>query len=123
MLVDDWLRERAKIGDYATRLPRPSQGEGRIWFYRPGRVPGAAVQPSVQLNGRTVGKAKPGGFFYADRPAGDYEVECTTESTHECRITLAPQSTKYIRFNLMPGLFVGHVVPVEVNSQTALVQL
>jgi len=38
---------------------------GRIYFYRT-TVLGAAVQPSVRLNGEVVGKAVPNGFFYVD---------------------------------------------------------
>src|SRR5713101_2581176 len=86
-----------KFKDYAAKLPQPKQGDGRIWFYRPSKMFAVAVQPSVSLNGQKVGKAQPGGFFYADRPAGNYEVKCTTEWTHKCQLTLAPQSVKYVR--------------------------
>jgi len=112
-----------KFSDYANRLPRPKESDGRIWFYRPQRILGAAVQPPVVLNGRKIGTAQPGGFFYADRPAGNYEVECTTEWTHKCHLTLAPQSNRYVRLNMMPGLFVGHVVPIEADASDAVKEL
>jgi Protein of unknown function (DUF2846) len=105
--------------DYVKTLPSPKGSDGRVWFYRPQRIFGAAVQPSVALNGQKIGSARPGGFFYADRPAGNYEVECTTEWTHTCHLTLAPQSTRYVRLNVMPGLLVGHVVPIEDNAADA----
>lgn len=112
-----------KFKDYAAKLPQPKQGDGRIWFYRPSKVFGVAVQPSVSLNGQKVGKAQPGGFFYTDKPAGSYEVACTTEWTHKCQLTLAAQSVKYVRLDMMIGVFVGHVIPREVDPATALKQL
>jgi Protein of unknown function (DUF2846) len=112
-----------QFSDYAKRLPQPNQGDGRIWLYRPQRVLGAAIQPAVTLNGQKVGTAQPGGFFYADRPAGNYEVGCTTEWTHKCHLTLAPQSNRYVRLNMMPGLFVGHVVPIEADATDAAKEL
>jgi hypothetical protein len=42
-------------------------------------VLGAAVQRAVKLNGEVVGKAVPQGFFYVDRPPGDYTVTTATE--------------------------------------------
>src|SRR5881397_800732 len=81
-----------RFTDYAKRLPPPRQGDGRIWFYRPQKVFGAALQPTVYLNGQAVGTAKPGGFFHVDRPAGFYEVKCTTEWSDSTSFMLAPQS-------------------------------
>src|SRR5262249_27228219 len=112
------------FSDYSKRLPAPRPGEGRIWFYRPQKVLGSAVQPAVALNGQNVGTAKPGGFFYTDRPAGQYEVKCTTEWAHKCEVVLAPQMNKYVRLNMFPGLFVGHIVPREESDPaTALEEL
>jgi hypothetical protein len=113
----------AKFTDYAAKLPPPKQGDGRIWFFRPQKVLGAAVQPTVYLNGRAVGTAKPGGFFHVDRPAGQYEVKCKTEWSDSTTFTLAPQSTKYIRLLMVPGLLVGHVLPREDSPTDALEDL
>jgi hypothetical protein len=84
---------------------------------------GAAVQPTVYLNGQAVGTAKPGGFFHADRPAGHYQVTCKTEWSDSTSFTLAPQSTKYIRLIMVPGLLVGHVLPREDSPADALPDL
>ncbi len=51
----------------------PKPDEGRIFVYRTSAL-GAAVQPSVMLNGKDVGSAVPHGFFYVDRPGGSYEI-------------------------------------------------
>jgi len=111
-----------KFSEYAKTVPKVKQGEGRIWFYRPSGM-GAAIQPAVMLNEQKVGIAQPKGFFYVDRPAGAYEVKCKTEWSHKCNFTLAPQDTKYVRLNMMLGLFVGHVLPREVPEQVALKQM
>ena len=52
-----------KYSEYRCTVPAPSQGSGRIWFYRPSAV-GAAVQPAVKLDGQQVGNAVPHGFFH-----------------------------------------------------------
>ena len=113
----------AKFNDYAAKLPPPKLGDGRIWFYRPQKLLGAAIQPTVYLNREAVGTAKPGGFFHVDRPAGRYEVTCKTEWSDSTSFSLAPQSTKYIRLILVPGLLVGHVLPREESRSEALEDL
>jgi len=108
---------------YSQTAPAVSEGQGRIWFYRPSKGFGAAVQPAVMLNDQKVGKAQPGSFFYADRPPGQYEVKCTTEWTHQCQLTLDTNSVKYVRLGMMIGFFVGHVLPKEVDEATARKEL
>lgn len=91
-------------------LPPLAQDQGRIYFYRT-TVGGAAVQPSVKLNGQEIGTAAPEGFFYADRPPGNYTVETTTEVTRRLSLTLDPGAIRYVRLNMAMGFFVGHVWP------------
>lgn len=81
------------------------------------------MQPAVMLNDDKVGKAQPGCFFYADRPPGNYQVKCTTEWADKCQLSLETNSTKYVRLSMMIGLFVGHVIPKEVEETTALKEL
>jgi len=109
--------------EYANRLPPPMQGEGRIWFYRHSEFAGSGTQPSVLLNGEKIGKAQPGGYFYVDRPAGNYVVTCETEQINECRLVLAPQSTKYVRLNMGTGKWIPQIVPQEMSRATALKEL
>jgi Protein of unknown function (DUF2846) len=109
--------------EYAHRLPPPGQGEGRIWFYRQSRFVGGGIQPSVLLNGEKIGKARPGGYFYVDRPAGNYVITCETEQINECRLVLEPGSTKYVRLTMGVGVWIASIVPQEVSRMTALQEL
>ena len=59
----------------------------------------------------------------ADRPPGIYEVKCTTEWADKCQINLDTNSVKYVRLGMMIGLFVGHVIPKEVDETTARKEL
>jgi len=112
------------FSDYSKKLPPPKLGYGRICIYRPARYFGCAIQPSVAIDGSTIGDLKSGGFVHADRPAGDYTVECVdTPHPHGCHISLAPQSTKYVRVNIQPGVWVGEFVPEEASATTALSEL
>jgi hypothetical protein len=91
----------------AALAPAPHE-MGRIYFYRTSLL-GAAVQPAVRLNGETVGSAVPNGFFYADRPAGSYQVATETEVEKKLTFTLEPGQVRYVRLNISMGFFVGHV--------------
>src|SRR5580704_12503983 len=82
---------------YSATLPPPAPGQGRIWFYRPSKMVGEAVQPYVYLNGTTVGKAQPGCYFYVDRPPGIYQIKCTTEWSDSDNIYVATGDEKFIR--------------------------
>jgi len=98
-----------------TNLSPPAEGQGRIFIYRT-IVLGAAVQPSVKVNDTVVGSAVPRGFFYIDRPAGDYTISTATEVTRTLSLTLTPGQVRYVRLNIGMGFFVGHVWPELVDD-------
>jgi hypothetical protein len=50
-------------------------------------------------------------------------VKCTTEWADKCQLSLATNSTKYVRLGMMIGVFVGHVIPKEVEEATTLKEL
>jgi len=86
-------------------------GTGRIFFYRPGKFVGAGIQPQVYLNGEAVGQAKPGGFFFVDRPPGDYEVSLKTEAKKTLAFTLGADEKKYVRLTTGLGVIVYRLRP------------
>jgi Protein of unknown function (DUF2846) len=106
-----------KFGEVKSSFPPLAQENGRIYFYRT-TVLGAGVQPAVKLNGEKIGTAKPQGFFYADRRAGNYEVETSTEVKRRLSLTLDNSQIRYVRLNMAMGFFVGHVYPELVDDQT-----
>jgi len=93
-------------------------GEGRIYIYRTAHV-GAAVQPKVKVNDEAVGSAVPGGYFFIDRPAGNYQISTTTEVKRTLSLTLDPAQERYVRLNISFGFFVGHVWPELIDNQVA----
>ena len=111
------------FSEYAKRLPPPTQGEGRILFYRESRFFGSARHPDILLDGEKVGESKPGGYFYVDRPAGNHVVMCESPRINECRLVLEPGSTKYVRFIWATEAWIGSLVPQEVSRTTALKEL
>jgi hypothetical protein len=104
-----------KFADVAPTLTKVSPDSGRIYFYRTA-ISGAAVQPKVMVNGDVAGTAKPKGFFYVDKPAGNYEVVTTTEVARKLSLTLENGQTRYVRLNISMGFFVGHVYPELVDT-------
>jgi Protein of unknown function (DUF2846) len=101
--------------DVSSSFSAIASGNGRIFFYRTATM-GAALQPSVMLNGQKVGSAVPGGFFYVDRPPGDFEVATTTELKKTLTFHLDEAQTRYIRLSISLGLIVGHVYPELVED-------
>jgi Protein of unknown function (DUF2846) len=97
-----------KYGEIKASFPALAPDNGRIYFYRIAEL-GAAVQPDVKLNGEVVGTAKPEGFFYVDRPPGNYTVETSTEVKRQLSLELDKNQTRYVRLNISLGFFVGHV--------------
>lgn len=95
--------------------PLPAES-GRIYFYRSGSPFGAAVQPSVFLNGDKVGSAVPGGVFFEDVPPGNYEVTTETEVERKATFTLARGQTRYVRMEVGFGWLVGRIYPVLVDG-------
>jgi hypothetical protein len=96
-------------------------GQGRFYFYREGGLMGVALQPSVMIDGVSAGaRAKPGDYFYVDRPAGTYEISTETEKKEAVSATIAAGQSMYVRFDVSMGLFVGHISPSIIDPQQAL---
>ena len=111
-----------KYKEMSQGLTTPQPGTERIWFYRTS-VMGAAVQPEVKLNGETVGKAVPEGFFYVDRAPGDYTVTTSTEIEKKLTFKLELGQPRYVRLDIGMGFFVGHVYAVLVDEEKAKKEL
>jgi hypothetical protein len=99
-----------KYSDISSGIQPVDEEIGRIYIYRKA-VLGAAVQPAVKLNGEVIGTAVPQGFFFVDRPPGDYEVMTSREVDRSLSFTLDAGETRYVRLNIAMGFFVGHVYP------------
>jgi hypothetical protein len=108
-----------KFADLQPRTTPEIAEVGRIFFYRPSSL-GAALRPSVKLNGEDVGQAISQGFFYVDRPPGQYEVVTETEVKRKVSFVLDKGQTRYIRFSASLGFFVGHVYGQLVEPDIAL---
>jgi Protein of unknown function (DUF2846) len=104
------------FNDVAATRQGPAPGLGRIYVYRT-TTTGAAIQPSVMLNDQKIGEAVPLGFFFADRPAGDYIVSATTEVERTQSLTLEAGQTDYVRLDISIGFFAGHISPTLVEPE------
>lgn len=105
----------ATFSDMQSKIPPLGADNGRIYIYRTALI-GAAIQPSVKVNGETVGDAVPDGFLYVDRPAGDYKISTSTEVERDLSLSLAPGQTRYVRLAMSMGFFAGHVSPELVDD-------
>ncbi len=96
-------------------VPELTGDQGRIVFFVPKRARHAGWKPVITLNGEEVGRAKTNGFFYVDRPAGDYEVahlvtttvqgkKNTEEERSKKNFSLKPGETLFVQMVLTPGV-------------------
>ena len=104
-------------------LPAAKAGEGRIYFYRENSMMGAAIQPSVYLDGKVVGTSKPGGFFFVDAAPGSKEVATSTEVEKKLTFTLERGQTRYVKTVISMGLLAGRVQPELVDDATGAKEL
>jgi outer membrane murein-binding lipoprotein Lpp len=112
-----------KYDDMKSSIPQLASDQGRIYFYRDASTMGAAVQPSIMLNGEKVGNSKPNGFFYVDRPAGKYEASCTTEASNKVTFVLAPGQERFVKTHVEMGFLVGHVRPELIVPEQGLLDI
>lgn len=112
-----------KYKDMASSIPGLQAEKGRIYFLRSASMFGAALQPSVMLDGAKVGESKPGGFFFVDRAAGSHEVTTATEVEKKLTFTLDKGEVKYVKTSIGLGLFVGRVIPELINASEAKKEL
>jgi hypothetical protein len=108
---------------YSPTVPPPKEGQSRVWFYRPSTMFGTAVQPVVKINDAPLYKAQPGCFFYADEAPGKYEIKCSTEWADKGDLTVVENKTAYIKLEILPGLFVGHILPKQVSEEQGLKEI
>ncbi len=100
-----------------SKLPPIAKGEGRVFVYRPATV-GFGVKPSVKIDDRKVGTSEGRGFFYTDQKAGSHEISITTEWKHKNTVSVVAGQPCYVECMITPGLFVGHLIPNQVDAAT-----
>lgn len=103
--------------------PRLAAEKGRVYFYRPGSMLGAALKPEVQFDGKVVGTSQQGGYFYTDAAAGSHVAETSTEASNRLSFVLDKGETKYVRTKVSMGVLAGHVVPELVGAEEARKEL
>ena len=108
-----------KHAEVAKSIPAINADQGRVFFYRPSSMLGAAIQPNINLDGKVVGESKPGGFFYVDAVSGSHEAMVSTEATNKLTFALDKGETKYVRTSISMGLLAGRVVPTLVSADEA----
>src|SRR5437868_4043353 len=80
----------------ATEAPA-QKDSARIYFYRPGKFMGSAIQPALEVDGVKVGDAVPGAYFYVDEPAGTHEISAATETKEYIKVAVKPGDVRYVR--------------------------
>lgn len=91
--------------------PSLSENTARLYFYRPEKIFGSGIRPSVVLNGNIVGPSTPGGFFFVDVPPGSYEVTMTSEVERKLTFAVEKKDVRCVRLTVSLGIIVYRVYP------------
>lgn len=105
-----------KMAEVQSSIPALKAGQGRIYFYRPNSMVGAAIQPAIKVNGEEVGSSKPGGFFFVDQAPGPKEVLTSTEVEKKLTFTLGAGDVRYVKTTVTFGVLAGRVQPELVDK-------
>ncbi|SSW71142.1 DUF2846 domain-containing protein [Achromobacter agilis] len=96
-----------RYAEVASRIPAMEAGAGRIYFYQLASSAGAdAAQPPILVDGRKVGRSKPGRFFFVDRPAGRLSVAIAAarkDPADVVEVTLPAGQAVYLRVDITDG--------------------
>jgi len=95
--------------EVAQSFPPLRDGQGRVFFLRSASAIGSAIQPELRVDEEVVGRSRPGGFFFVDRPAGSYVAAGTTEVETRYHFDLGAGETKYLRSAITMGFLAGHL--------------
>ena len=109
LLLAGCVTSGMKPAEMRSSMQALKPGEGRIYFYRTASFFGSGVQVDIHLNEEVVGTSMPGGFFFVDRPAGQFKAWASTEVARVVTFTLDAGETKYVRTYASMGILVGRV--------------
>lgn len=112
-----------KYTEVSSSIPTLQTDQGRVYFFRSSSMFGAAIQPDIRLNDQVVGTSQPGGFFFVDRPAGQYSAATSTETDKTVSFVLDAGEVKYVRTSPSLGLLAGRIVPSLETPEAAVKEL
>jgi len=95
-----------KFSDAQTTLQPLPEGQGRVYFYRT-QTMGAAVQPTIYLNGQAIGSCEPDGVFVKDLAPGRHEAVVGTEVTNKLTFVVVQGQEKFVKCSISMGMLVG----------------
>ncbi len=111
-----------KFAEVSDRISKRNPDTGRIYLYRTTTL-GAALKPQIKLNGKPIGKSVAKGFLYVDAEPGKYEIMTSTEVDRKLSLMLEKGQTRYVKFGVSMGFFVGHVYPELVESEAGMQEI
>lgn len=107
----------AKISETPEAQRPPASGLSRIVVYRTA-VMGAAIQPTVKVDGKPSGSCTPNGAFYVDVPRGRHTVSAATEVTRSTTVDTSRETVAYVECSIGFGFLAGRPKLVAVTPRT-----
>jgi hypothetical protein len=109
--------------EVVSSIPAVPADKGRIIFFRPDTIFGAAVTANIDLNGKVVGLSERGSFFFVDEVPGNMTVSTATETEKKLTFVLAPKETKYVKTSVSMGVMVGRIIPELVGTEQGKLEI
>lgn len=100
------LGDPARSTELKSFAPNPSVGQ--VYVCRDGRFMGAAVTPTIEVNGRAVTNLTPNTFFYVELPPGEHTIVAKTfEHDSKFPFKIAAGEQVFFQTWISMGVLVG----------------
>jgi hypothetical protein len=111
----------------ATELPKPDQdvaatGKATVFIYRPKKLVGSALEPSVFCDGIELGRMDNGRFIVLKLEPGKHKLHMT-DKTNGFNIEVKANEEIFARFKLVTGMWKGMGSIYLSNDEDALKEL
>lgn len=113
--INGCATEGDRYSEIAQLQQDPAPGMARVYIYRKS-LKGALVQPTVEVNGKALGKALADGFFVVEGVAGDYKISTDGDMDHAVTVNVPAGQVRYVRLDVSMRLLGGGATPVLVGA-------
>ena len=113
-------KQDATTAPAASPAPVPARADGKavVFVYRPGKMVGKALEPSVFCDGVEVARMDNGRYFVLLLEPGEHRIHMTQENKR-VDLKLGAGETAFVRIRIVMGLMKGRGEPSLTDEEDA----
>jgi len=102
----------------ADGLPARAAGKAVVFIYRPGKLVGKALEPSVFVDGVEVGRMDNGRFIVVLLDPGEHRIHMTQDNKR-VDLKLGAGEVAFVRIKIVMGMMKGRGEPILADEEDA----